>query len=101
MPMDSILERLTIILEERRHAEPSTSYVAGLHAKGVNKILEKVGEEATEVLFEKFNAQVPLREVATPDSVARTVVWLLEDAAYTTGEMIKIDSGMHLLGFQP
>ena len=52
-------------------------------------------------LFEKFNAQVPLREVATPDSVARTVVWLLEDAAYTTGEMIKIDSGMHLLGFQP
>ena len=60
-----------------------------------------IGEEATEVLFEKFNAQVPLREVATPDSVARTVVWLLEDAAYTTGEMIKIDSGMHLLGFQP
>jgi enoyl-[acyl-carrier-protein] reductase (NADH) len=35
------------------------------------------------------------------DSVARTVVWLLEDAAFTTGEMIKIDSGMHLLGFQP
>ena len=60
-----------------------------------------IGEEATEVLFEKFNAQVPLKEVATPDSVARTVVWLLEDAAYTTGEMIKIDSGMHLLGFQP
>jgi phosphoribosyl-ATP pyrophosphohydrolase len=49
--MDSILERLTTILEERRHADPSTSYVAGLHAKGVNKILEKVGEEATEVLL--------------------------------------------------
>ena len=49
--MDSILERLTIILEERRHADPSTSYVAGLHAKGVNKILEKVGEEATETIL--------------------------------------------------
>ena len=60
-----------------------------------------IGEEAAETLFEKFSAQVPLRDVATPDSVARTVVWLLEDAAYTTGEMIKIDSGMHLLGFQP
>ncbi|MQG32770.1 MAG: SDR family oxidoreductase [SAR202 cluster bacterium] len=60
-----------------------------------------LGEEAAEALFEKFNAQVPLGEVATPDSVARTVVWLLEDAAYTTGEMLKIDSGMHLLGFQP
>jgi NAD(P)-dependent dehydrogenase (short-subunit alcohol dehydrogenase family) len=60
-----------------------------------------IGEEATKVLFEKFNAQVPLKEAATPESVARTVVWLLEDAAFTTGEMIKIDSGMHLLGFQP
>ena len=55
--MDSILERLTIILEERRHADPSTSYVAGLHAKGVNKILEKVGEEATEVILAAKGAE--------------------------------------------
>jgi phosphoribosyl-ATP pyrophosphohydrolase len=57
MPMDSFLERLTIILEERRHADPSTSYVAGLHAKGVNKILEKVGEEATEVILAAKEAE--------------------------------------------
>ena len=49
--MDSILERLTITLEERRHADPSKSYVAGLHAKGINKILEKVSEEATQVIL--------------------------------------------------
>ena len=49
--MDSILKRLTITLEERRHANPSKSYVAGLHAKGINKILEKVSEEATEVIL--------------------------------------------------
>ena len=55
--MDSILERLTIILEERRHADPSTSYVAGLHAEGVNKILEKVGEEATEVILAAKGAE--------------------------------------------
>ena len=55
--MDSILERLTIILQERRHADPSTSYVAGLHAKGVNKILEKVGEEATEVILAAKGAE--------------------------------------------
>ena len=57
IPMDSILERLTIMLEERRHADPSTSYVAGLHAKGVNKILEKVGEEATEVILAAKGAE--------------------------------------------
>ena len=46
--MDNILEKLTEILEKRRNADPSTSYVASLHAKGINKILEKVGEEAEE-----------------------------------------------------
>ena len=60
-----------------------------------------LGEEGAKALFEKFTEQVPLHSVADQDSVARTVVWLLEDAGYITGEMIKIDSGMHLLGVQP
>ena len=55
--MDNILERLTIILEERRHADPSTSYVADLHLKGINTILEKVGEEATEVILAAKDAE--------------------------------------------
>ena len=55
--MDSILERLTIILEARRHADPATSYVADLHAKGINKVLEKVGEEATEVILAAKDAE--------------------------------------------
>ena len=56
--MDSILERLTIILEARRHADPSTSYVADLHERGINKVLEKVGEEATEVILAAKDAEV-------------------------------------------
>ena len=55
--MDSILERLTIILEARRNADPTTSYVADLHAKGINKVLEKVGEEATEVILAAKDAE--------------------------------------------
>ena len=55
--MDSILERLTITLKERRHADPFTSYVAGLHAKGINKILEKVSEETTEVILAAKDAE--------------------------------------------
>jgi phosphoribosyl-ATP pyrophosphohydrolase len=55
--MDSILERLTIILEARRHADPSTSYVADLHERGINKVLEKVGEEATEVILAAKDAE--------------------------------------------
>lgn len=46
-----IIEQLTEILESRRTADPERSYVASLYAGGLNKILEKVGEEATEVIL--------------------------------------------------
>lgn len=47
----SVLEELSLVLEQRKAADPEASYVAGLHAAGLNKILEKVGEEATEVIL--------------------------------------------------
>lgn len=46
-----IIEQLTQVLKERQAADPDDSYVATLYAKGLNKILEKVGEEATEVII--------------------------------------------------
>ncbi|MFA9461862.1 bifunctional phosphoribosyl-AMP cyclohydrolase/phosphoribosyl-ATP diphosphatase HisIE [Thiohalorhabdus methylotrophus] len=46
-----VLDRVAAILEERKTAPAEDSYVASLYAKGRNKILEKVGEEATEVLL--------------------------------------------------
>jgi len=46
-----IIEKLTRTLESRRDADPATSYVASLYAKGLNKILEKIGEESTEVIL--------------------------------------------------
>ena len=46
-----ILNELTDVLEARRGADPTDSYVASLYAAGLNKILEKVGEEATEVVL--------------------------------------------------
>lgn len=49
--MSDILQHLDRILAERRQADPASSYVASLHHKGLNKILEKVGEEATEVII--------------------------------------------------
>ncbi|HKJ88052.1 MAG TPA: bifunctional phosphoribosyl-AMP cyclohydrolase/phosphoribosyl-ATP diphosphatase HisIE [Gammaproteobacteria bacterium] len=48
---EGILRRIAEILEERKGAPVEDSYVSALYAKGRNKILEKVGEEATEVLL--------------------------------------------------
>lgn len=49
---DDVLKQLTTILEARKQqAEADSSYVASLHKKGLNKILEKVGEECTETIL--------------------------------------------------
>ena len=49
--MSDILQQLEKILEERKQADAASSYVASLHAKGLEKILKKVGEEATETVI--------------------------------------------------
>ncbi len=49
--MSGILLELDRILAQRRQADPEQSYVAALHRDGLNRILEKVGEEATEVIL--------------------------------------------------
>ena len=49
--MSDILNQLHQVLEQRKGAAPDSSYVASLYDKGLNKILEKVGEEAVETLL--------------------------------------------------
>ena len=48
--MNDVLNQLAAILEQRKAADPADSYVAGLYAKGLDTILKKVGEEATETV---------------------------------------------------
>jgi len=48
--MADILERLQAAIEARRGADPGSSYVASLNARGLDAILKKVGEEATEAV---------------------------------------------------
>lgn len=55
--MSDILKALDQVLQERKSAAPETSYVAGLYHKGLNKILEKVGEEATEMIIAAKDAE--------------------------------------------
>ena len=53
--MSDILRQLEQTLIERQSADPDASYVASLYARGLDKILEKVGEEATETLLAAKN----------------------------------------------
>jgi len=46
-----VLQRLAAAIAARRDADPRTSYVAALFAKGHDAILKKIGEEATETVM--------------------------------------------------
>ena len=61
-----ILQQLAAILKSRKNADPDSSYVARLYAGGLNAILKKVGEEATELIIEAKdnNEQLFLNEAA-------------------------------------
>ena len=57
--MSDVFDRLSCVLAKRRDASPESSYVAQLHHKGLNKILEKVGEETTEMILAAKDAEHP------------------------------------------
>src|SRR6056297_783249 len=50
---DAILEELFAVIEDRKETLPDDSYTASLftHEKGENAVLEKIGEESTEVVL--------------------------------------------------
>ena len=54
---DAILKQLAEVLEQRKQSSADESYVASLHQKGLNKILEKVGEESVETILAARDAE--------------------------------------------
>lgn len=56
---NEVLKLLDTVLAERKaSADTNESYVASLHAKGLNKILQKLGEECTETIIAAKDAEL-------------------------------------------
>ncbi len=49
--MSHVLSELSAVLEQRKEADPESSYVAHLYHKGLNSILKKMGEETAETII--------------------------------------------------
>lgn len=49
--MSELLSELVKVMEQRKTADPSSSYVASLYAGGTEAILAKISEEAEEVVM--------------------------------------------------
>ena len=100
--MDDLLTELDKVLAERKTALPENSYVAGLNAEGLNKILEKVGEETIEVILaakdaaESGDSEELVKEVA--DLWFHTMVMLAHLELNHTDVLKVLDTRMGLSG---
>lgn len=75
--MHEVLYRLQAVLQQRRGADPQSSYTARLYAAGLDGMLKKIGEEATELVMAGKDS-VPERIVAeTADLWFHTLLFLV------------------------
>ena len=88
------LNQLEKIIADRKNADPSSSYVASLFAKGINKIAQKVGEEAVEMVIEAKdnNEQLFLDESA--DLLFHYMI-LLQSKGYALADVAKVLAQRH------
>lgn len=77
-----ILTQLAAVLESRKQADPDSSYVAKLYAKGLDAILKKVGEEATETVM------------AAKDGDKQKIVYEIADLWFHTLVLL-VQQGLH------
>lgn len=86
------LAHLERVLEERKQADPAQSYVAKLYAGGVDAIVQKIGEEATEVV------------IAAKNEARDELIWEVSDLLFHLLVLLKArdvglgEVGEHLLG---
>ncbi len=60
--------------------------------------VDGIGQEGFEKVKATYEQTVPLARACTVDDVAEAVVWLVDGARTVTGELVLLDSGMHLGG---
>lgn len=76
--MNDILQQLAEVLEARKSADPESSYVAKLYGKGLDAILKKIGEEATETILAAKDGDKDHLVYETADLWFHTLVMLAQ-----------------------
>lgn len=96
--MSDILNRLAQVLEARKQADPESSYVASLYAKGLDAILKKVGEEATETILAAKDGERAALVHETADLWFHTLVLLAAQGIGPDEVLAELDRRFGLSG---
>ena len=82
------------VIAERKTAAPDSSYVASLFEKGINKIAQKVGEEAVELVIEAKDNNEVLFLDESADLLFHYLI-LLQAKGYTLKDVVNVLEKRH------
>ncbi len=83
-----------VIKSRKENADSETSYVASLFKKGINKIAQKVGEEAVETVIEAMDSKDDLFLYESADLLFHYLI-LLQAKGFTLSDIVKELKGRH------
>ncbi|MFY7979914.1 MAG: bifunctional phosphoribosyl-AMP cyclohydrolase/phosphoribosyl-ATP diphosphatase HisIE [Sediminibacterium sp.] len=89
------LNQLEQVIEQRKTADPDSSYVAGLFSKGINKIAQKVGEEAVELVIEAKDQNNELFLEESADLFFHYLI-LLQAKGFKLDDVVKLLKMRHM-----
>ncbi len=97
---NNVLDELAKTLEGRKNADPDTSYVASLYDKGLDEILKKIGEEATEVIIAAKSGEKTAIIHETADLWFHTLVMLAQQGLGPGDILSELDRRFGLSGLE-
>ena len=98
--MSDVLTKLAEVLEQRKQADPNSSYVARLYDKGLDAILKKIGEEATETVMAAKDGQAEKIIYETADLWFHTMVLLAQQGLSHSDVLKELDRRFGLSGLE-
>ena len=98
--MNDTLNRLAAVLDERKQADPDGSYVARLYAKGLDAILKKIGEEATETVMAAKDGDRDKIVYETADLWFHSMVLLAQQGLHPADVLNELERRFGLSGLE-
>jgi phosphoribosyl-ATP pyrophosphohydrolase len=96
--MSDILKQLEDVLQQRKQQSPESSYVASLYSKGLDTILKKIGEEATETVIAAKSGDKNQLVYETADLWFHTLVLLAQQGLSSTDVLQELQRRFGLSG---
>jgi len=98
--MSDVLTKLAEVLEARKQADPESSYVAKLYSKGLDSILKKIGEEATETVMAAKDGDADQIIYETADLWFHSMVLLAQQGLSPDDVLNELDRRFGLSGLE-